>query len=78
MQARAEFTVEPFVDGNPGPHVMAAVDAVRGTGLDPEIGPFATAVEGDAVEVTDAVLAMLTAARRAGARRVSLQIDFDG
>lgn len=76
MQARAEFTVEPFVDGNPGPHVTAAVEAVRLSGLDPEIGPFATAVRGDAIAVTDAVLAMLTAARRAGAQRVSLQIDF--
>ncbi len=76
MQARAEFTVEPFVDGNPGPHVLAAVDAVRVSGLDPQIGPFATVVEGDAVHVTDALLAMLTAARRTGATRVSVQIDF--
>lgn len=78
MQARAEFTVEPFVDGNPGPHVVAAVEAVRANGLDPEIGPFATVVEGDAVHVTDALLAMLTAARRSGATRVSLHVDFDG
>jgi uncharacterized protein YqgV (UPF0045/DUF77 family) len=78
MQARAEFTVEPFVDGNPGPHVLAAVDAVREYGLDPQIGPFATIVEGDAVHITDALLSMLTAARRTGATRVSLQVDFEG
>lgn len=78
MQARAEFTVEPFVDGNPGPHVIAAVDAVRAHGLDPEIGPFATVVEGDAVRISDALIDMLTAARRSGATRVSLQIDFYG
>ena len=76
MQARAEFTVEPFVDGNPGPHVMAAVDAVRATGLEPDIGPFATVIEGDAAAVTEAVGALIAAARWAGAERVSLQIDF--
>jgi uncharacterized protein YqgV (UPF0045/DUF77 family) len=76
MQARAEFTVEPFVDGNPGPHVMAAFDAVRALGLEPDIGPFATVVEGDAAEITEAVGALIAAARWAGAERVSLQIDF--
>ena len=76
MQARAEFTVEPFVDGHPGPHVMAAVDAVRAAGLEPDIGPFGTAIEGDAAVVTDAVAALIAAARWAGAERVSIQIDF--
>ncbi len=76
MQARAEFTVEPFVDGHPGPHVRAAVDAVRAAGFEPDIGPFGTVIEGDAAEVTDAVAALIAAARWAGADRVSLQIDF--
>lgn len=77
MRARAEFTVEPFVDGEPGAHVRAAIDAVRNAGLEPDVGPFATVVNGDAKAVTDAVEAMLTAARKAGAERVSLQIDFE-
>lgn len=77
MQARAEFTVEPFVDGDPGPHVMAAFDAVRAAGLEPDIGPFATTITGDAADVIDALAAALAAARWAGASRVSVQIDFD-
>jgi uncharacterized protein YqgV (UPF0045/DUF77 family) len=76
MQARVEFTVEPFVDGKPGPHVMAAVEAVQAAGFAPDIGPFGTVIEGDAADVTDAVSAMIAAARWAGAERVSLQIDF--
>lgn len=78
MRARAEFTVEPFVDGDPGDHVRAAIEAVRRTGLDPDIGPFATVVEGDAATVTAAVAALLEAAHAAGADRVAVQIDFAG
>ena len=76
MHARAEFTVEPFVDGKPGPHVIAAVEAARAAGIEPEIGPFATVIEGDAALVTAAVGDILEAAHAAGAERVSLQIDF--
>ena len=76
MRARAEFTVEPFVDGDPGDHVAAAIEAVRSIGLEPEIGPFATSVRGNALTVTAAVAALLEAARAAGADRVSVQIDF--
>lgn len=77
MQARAEFTIEPFVDGQPGPHVDAAIAAVRTLGLEPEIGPFGTAVSGEESVVTDAVAALLVAARKAGARRVSVHVVFD-
>ena len=76
MRARAEFTIEPFVDGSLGPHVMAALDAVRANGLEPDIGPFATIVEADAAAVTTAVAALVDAARKAGAQRISLQLDF--
>jgi uncharacterized protein YqgV (UPF0045/DUF77 family) len=76
MRGRAEFTVEPFVDANPGPHVMAAIDEVRSRGFEAEIGPFGTAITGEAAAVTEAIAAMLEAARAAGATRVALQIDF--
>ena len=76
MHARAEFTVEPFVDGRPGPHVIAAVDAARAAGFEPDIGPFATVIEGDAGAISVAIGAVLDAARTAGAARVSMQVDF--
>lgn len=73
-----EFTVEPFRDAAPGPHVLAAVDAARSRGLDVEMGPFATVVEGEAPAVLDAVRALLDAALSHGATRVSLQVARGG
>ena len=71
----AEFLVEPFEEGRPGPHVTAAVDAVRALGFDPVMGPFGTTIEGDPQLVIEAIKQMLDAATAAGASRVSLQID---
>ncbi len=71
----AEFLVEPFEVGNPGPHVIAAVEAVQAAGFEPVVGPFGTTIEGDADKVITAVKNLLVAATAAGASRVSLQID---
>ena len=71
----AEFLIEPFEVGNPGPHVIAAVDAVRRLGFEPEVGPFGTTIEGSHEEVIAAVKGLLDAATAAGASRVSIQLD---
>lgn len=71
----AEFLVEPFEVGHPGPHVVAAVAAVRELGFEPEVGPFGTTIAGDADRVIDAVKRLLDAASAAGASRVTVQID---
>ncbi len=71
----AEFFVEPFEVGNPGPHVVAAVDAVTALGFEPVIGPFGTTIEGNSDDVIAAVKSLLDAAIAAGASRVSLQIN---
>jgi len=63
MDVTAEFTIEPFIDGTPGAHVLAALEAVRDVGLEPSIGPFGSSITGD-----------LTAVSAAGATRVSLQL----
>jgi uncharacterized protein YqgV (UPF0045/DUF77 family) len=73
-----EFTVEPFVAGEPGPHVQAAIEAARGSGLAVDVGPFGTSVSGDDDRVLDAVAAVVRAAVAAGATRVSLQLARDG
>lgn len=72
MPARAEFTVEPFEEGTPGPHVLAAIEAV--SHLEHEVGPFGTTVEGSLDEVLAAVAAVNRAAMAAGASRVSLNL----
>lgn len=71
----AEFLVEPFAVGNPGPHVVAAFEAVRKLGFEPVIGPFGTTITGDSAKVIAAVKDLLDAATAAGASRISLQID---
>ena len=69
-----EFTVEPFVEGDPGPHVRAAVEAAERSGLAVDVGPFGTTVTGDDETVLDVVDAVVRAAVAAGATRVSLQV----
>jgi uncharacterized protein YqgV (UPF0045/DUF77 family) len=72
---RVEFTVEPFVEGEPGPHVIAAVEAARACGLDVDFGPFGSVADGDDAAVLDALDAIARAAMAAGATRVSLQLS---
>ena len=71
----AEFLVEPFEVGHPGPHVAAALAAVRALGFEPEVGPFGTTIEGDSAQVIAAVKDLLDAATAAGASRVSVRPD---
>ncbi len=75
MPLRIEFTVEPFHDGAPGPHVQAAVEAARAAGLAVDFGPFGSSVEGDDAQVLSAADAVTRAAIGAGANRVSMQIS---
>jgi len=75
MQLRLEFTVEPFLEGRPGPHVRAALDEARRQGLNPEMGPFANTVEGDAAVLLPGLTAIVAAAVEAGANRVSLSLS---
>jgi uncharacterized protein YqgV (UPF0045/DUF77 family) len=75
MRVRVEFTVEPFVAGAPGPHVLAAVSAAEARGLTVEFGPFGSSGEGDDATVVPAAEAALRAALDAGATRVSLQVS---
>lgn len=77
MALRLEYTVEPFIDGAPGPHVRAALDAAGEPGLRVEFGPFGTTVGGDDDAVLAAAQRILVAALGAGASRVSLQVHRD-
>jgi uncharacterized protein YqgV (UPF0045/DUF77 family) len=75
MALRVEFTVEPFIEGSPGPHVEAAVAAAAAQGLDVEFGPFGSSAEGDDAVVLAAIDAVMRAAVGAGATRLSLQVS---
>ena len=70
-----EFTIEPFVEGHPGPHVTRAVAAAQALGAEVEFGPFGsscTVAVGSAPAVTAAVL---EAAFAHGATHVSLHAE---
>ncbi len=75
MALRLEYTVEPFVEGAPGPHVTAALDAARATGVEVDFGPFGTTVAGRDDAVLSVAADILRAAIEAGATRVSLQVS---
>jgi len=67
-----EFTVEPFREGEMGQHVTAALDALRAAGLEPDVGPFGTTVQGEVGEVFDAVGAAAAAAFSSDATGLAL------
>ena len=75
---RAEFLVEPFVEGAPGHHVAVALDACRSHGLEPEMGPFATTITGPVDVVTAAVEEMSRAALSHGATAVQVRLGEVG
>ncbi|MCU1499476.1 MAG: hypothetical protein JWM47_3429 [Acidimicrobiales bacterium] len=76
MSLVVEFTVEPFVEGSPGPHVRAALDAAEASGLHVEFGPFGTLVSGDdEAAVLGSIDRVVRAAVGAGATRVAFQVE---
>jgi len=69
-----EFTVEPFVEGAPGPHVQAAVDAVTAAGAAVDFGPFGSTCRATADDVPELVAALTRAALANGATHVHLHV----
>jgi hypothetical protein len=74
-QQTLEFTVEPFVEGNPGPHVRAAVAAAEGMGAGVEFGPFGSTCRAPAATMPGIVAAIVSAAFDNGATHVSLHVS---
>lgn len=75
VDCTAEFLIEPFTEGDPGPHVEYGITAMEAAGLDVSIGPFGSSVTGPIPVVTEAVAQMLTEAMAAGASRISVQVS---
>ena len=73
-EAKAEFTIEPFTEGDPGPHVKEPIHLAEQSGLDVEVGPFGTTVIGDQEKVFELVSNLVKTAIENGASRVSLQV----
>jgi uncharacterized protein YqgV (UPF0045/DUF77 family) len=75
--AYVEFTIEPFVEGRPGPHVTAAIAAAEARGLDVEVGPFGSSVVVDLAEIGSLIGAISDAAMANGATHVSVHVARD-
>ena len=73
-KAKAEFTIEPFTEGDPGPHVKETISLAKQSGLSVEIGPFGTTVTGEQDKVFELVSELVKTAMNHGASRVSLQV----
>lgn len=69
-----EFTVEPFVEGQPGPHVTAAVSAAESAGGTVEFGPFGSSCGASADEMPEVVAALVRAAFANGASHVTMHV----
>lgn len=69
-----EFTVEPFVEGRPGPHVTAAVHAVEALGGTVEFGPFGSTCSAPGETMPDVVAELVRAAFANGATHVSMHV----
>ncbi len=70
-----EFTIEPFREGNPGPHVTAAINAVEALGVAVEFGPFGSACTVTQAQLTEVSGLIVGQAFANGATHVSLHAE---
>ncbi|MEO6125563.1 MAG: hypothetical protein ABIR32_17835 [Ilumatobacteraceae bacterium] len=69
-----EFTVEPFVEGHPGPHVTAAVAAAERAGGTVEFGPFGSVCGASDDEMPTVIAELVRAAFANGASHVTIHV----
>jgi uncharacterized protein YqgV (UPF0045/DUF77 family) len=74
---RIEFTIEPFVEGHPGQHVTAPVEAVRAQGFEVEFGPFGSYCVTPTAATPSVVATILEAAFANGATHVNVDVGAD-
>jgi uncharacterized protein YqgV (UPF0045/DUF77 family) len=72
--AYVEFTIEPFVEGRPGPHVTAAIAAAEARGLDVDVGPFGSSVVVELADLGALIGELSDAAMANGATHVSVHV----
>ncbi|MER6979056.1 hypothetical protein [Streptomyces carpinensis] len=79
MRLRVEFTTEPFDLDEAPAHALVAREVVEAAELDAvDVGPFGNTAEGSAETVLTAVDALLRKSLKAGATRISLQVNVIG
>jgi uncharacterized protein YqgV (UPF0045/DUF77 family) len=69
-----EFTVEPFVEGRPGPHVRAAVEAAEAAGGAVDFGPFGSICAAPTDDMPAVIAELVRAAFANGASHVTMHV----
>jgi uncharacterized protein YqgV (UPF0045/DUF77 family) len=72
---QVEFTIEPFVEGRPGPHVTAAIAAAEACGVAVELGPFGSSCRIPLERAGEVTGAIVGAAFAHGATHVSMHTE---
>lgn len=72
---KVEFTIEPWVDGDPPERVNLCVAAIEALGATVEVGPFGTSFVASVDIASAAVAAVVTTAYANGATHVSIDIE---
>ena len=75
MLLRLELTVEPFIDGQLGPHVRAGIDVLRAAGLRPDVGPFGTTVEAPLERLSPVVGSLISSTFEADGTSITLRLQ---
>ncbi len=70
-----EFTIEPFVEGHPGPHVLRAIAAAEALGVTVDFGPFGSSCTVPDDRAGEIARAVIDAAFAHGATHVLLTTD---
>ena len=73
-----EFTVEPFVEGQPGPHVTAAVAAAERAGGMVDFGPFGSTCSAESADMPGVIAELVRAAFENGASHVTMHVARSG
>jgi hypothetical protein len=73
-----EFTIEPFVAGHPGPHVLEAVAAAEALGASVEFGPFGSTCTVPVERAGEISRAIIDTAFAHGATFVTLSAATEG
>jgi uncharacterized protein (TIGR00106 family) len=73
----AEFSVTPMVEGALKPFIDVAIDQIEKSGLNYEVGPVGTVIEGSLDSVVEAIKQAHQAVLSKGADRVVTDIRID-
>jgi uncharacterized protein YqgV (UPF0045/DUF77 family) len=70
-----EFTIEPFTEGAPGPHVTTSIAALEAMGIAVDVGPFGSSFSAPPERAAEAVSVLVSTAYANGATHVVIDTN---